>query len=62
MSDLETFRAVIGQGERWFSEEDLGELEELSAEMGFAVVPRLDLPRLNRGGSPRIRIQIKFPL
>jgi hypothetical protein len=62
MSDLETFRAVIEHGERWFAEEDLEGLEELSAEMGFAVVPRLDLPRLNRGESPQIRIEIKFPL
>jgi hypothetical protein len=62
MSDVETFRAVIEHGERWFSEEDLDELETLSPEMGFTVIPRLDLPRLNRGGSPQIRVQIKFPL
>jgi hypothetical protein len=62
MSDLETLRAVIEHGERSFSEEDLEGLEELSAEMGFTVIPRVDLPRLNRGGSPCLRVQIKFPL
>lgn len=62
MSDLETLRAVIEHGERSFAEEDMEALEELAAEMGFTVIPRLDLPRLNRGGSPQLRVQIKFPI